>query len=126
MAITGSKPLLTVSTANRLVLTLQRLYTFTTIRIKVLKNFEPNHTYVLIRHNTTLLRCDCIGTLRGLYKDSLTCDNPLRFQVKVVITLPNEVVPCQRTIKHYQLPQEDRAIPYRCIPSCLFGKIVTS
>ena len=38
-----SKTLLTVSTANRLVLTLQRLYTFTTIRVKVLKNFEPNH-----------------------------------------------------------------------------------
>ena len=78
---------MTVSTANRLVLTLQRLYTFTTIRVKVPKNFEPNHAYVLIRHNTTLSRCDCIGTLRGLYKDSLTYDNPLRFQAKVVITL---------------------------------------
>jgi hypothetical protein len=29
-------------------------------------------------------------SLRGLYKDSLTYDNPLRFQVKAVITLPNE------------------------------------
>src|SRR6185503_7238429 len=57
--------------ANRLVLTLQRLYTFTTILVKVPKNFEPSHAYVLIRHNTTLPRCDCIGTLRGLSKESL-------------------------------------------------------
>ena len=71
------------------VFTLQMLYTLPTIRIKVPKNFEPNHA-VLARHNATLLRCDCIGMLRDLYKDSLTYDNPLRFQVKVVITLPNE------------------------------------
>ena len=31
----GSKPLLTVSMANRIVLTLQRLYTFTTIRVSM-------------------------------------------------------------------------------------------
>ena len=67
--------------------TLQRLYTLPTSRVKVQKNFGPYHA-VLIRHNTTLPRCDCIGTLRGLYKDSLTYDNPLRFQAKVVITLP--------------------------------------
>jgi hypothetical protein len=29
-------------------------------------------------------------SLRGLYKDSLTYDNPIRFQVKWVITPPNE------------------------------------
>jgi hypothetical protein len=29
-------------------------------------------------------------SLRGIYKDLLTYDNPLRFQVKAVITLPNE------------------------------------
>ena len=74
--------LLTVSTADILVLnTLQRLYTLPTSRVKVQKNFGPNHA-VLIRHNTTLPRCGCIGMLRGLYKDSLTNDNPLRFQVK--------------------------------------------
>jgi hypothetical protein len=39
----GSRPVLTVSTADRSVLTLQRLYTFTTARVKVPKNFEPNH-----------------------------------------------------------------------------------
>jgi hypothetical protein len=32
-------------------------------------------------------------SLRGLYKDSLTYDNPLRLQVKEVITLPNVVMP---------------------------------
>ena len=74
------------------------LYTLSTIRVKVPKNFEPNHA-VLARHNTTLPRCDCIGTLRSIYKDSLTYDNPLRFQVKAVITLPNEEVPYQRTTK---------------------------
>jgi hypothetical protein len=42
----GSRPLLTVSTADRLVLTLPRLYTFTTAQVKVPKNFEPNHACV--------------------------------------------------------------------------------
>jgi hypothetical protein len=32
-------------------------------------------------------------SLRGLYKDSLTHDNPLRFQIKAVMTLPNEEIP---------------------------------
>ena len=68
------------------VFTLQRLYTFTTIRVKVPKNFGLNHA-MLARHNTTLPRCDYIWTLRGLYKDSLASDNPLRFQAKAVITL---------------------------------------
>jgi hypothetical protein len=47
-------------------------------------------------------------SLRGLYKDSLTYDNLLRFQVKAVITSPNEVDALPRTISH---PQEDQAIP---------------
>ena len=75
-----------MSTTDISVFTLQRLYTFITIRVKVPKNFGPNHT-VLARHNTILPRYDFIGTLRVLYKGSLTNDNPLRFQVKVVITL---------------------------------------
>ena len=83
---------MTASTADILVYTMWRLYTLPTIRVKVQKNIVPNHT-VLIRHNTTLLRCDCIGMLRGLYKDSLAHDDPLRFQVKAVITPPNEEVP---------------------------------
>ena len=86
-----------MSTTDISVFTLQRLYTFTISRVKVQKNFESNHA-VLIRHNTTLPRCDCIGALRGLYKNSLTFDNPLRFQAKAVITLPNEAVPYPRTI----------------------------
>jgi hypothetical protein len=39
-------------------------------------------------------------SLRGIYKDSLTYDNPLRFQVKAVITLPNEADALSRTISH--------------------------
>jgi len=74
------------------VFTLQRLYTFNTIRVKILKDFGPNHV-VLARHNATLMRCDCIGMLQDLYIDSLTSDNPLRFQAKAVVTLPNEAVP---------------------------------
>ena len=80
---------MTVSTADISVLnTLQRLYTLPTSRVKVPKNFGPNHT-VLIGHNTTLPRCGSIGTQQGLYKDSLTHENPLRFQAKAVITLTN-------------------------------------
>jgi hypothetical protein len=60
-------------------------------------------------------------SLRDLYKDSLTYENPLRFQVKVVITLPNEADALTKTISH---PQEDRAIPRRCNPSYSFGKII--
>jgi hypothetical protein len=72
-------PLLTVSTADISILKyLQRLYTFTTSHVKVQKNFGPNHV-VLIRHNTTLPRCDCIGMLGGFYKDFLLRSSPLRF-----------------------------------------------
>ena len=39
----GSKPLITMSTTDISVFTLQRLYTFTTIRVKVPENFEPKH-----------------------------------------------------------------------------------
>ena len=72
-------------TADISIFTLQRLYTFITIMFsldarvcKALKHF---------------LWCVARDSLRGLYKDSLTYDNSLRFQVKVVITLPNEEVP---------------------------------
>ena len=44
---------------------------------------------MLARHHTTLPRCDCIGTLRGLYKDSLMCSNPLGFRLKQGIKLPS-------------------------------------
>ena len=81
---------MTVSTADISVLnTLQRLYTLSTSRVKVQKNFGPNHA-VRAKHNITLSRYDCVGTLRDLYKDSLTRDNSLRFQVKAAITLPSK------------------------------------
>jgi hypothetical protein len=85
----GSRSLLTMSTANRLVLnTLQRLYTFTTSRVKTPKSFRPNHV-MLIRHHTTLPRCDCIGTLQGLCKDSPMRINPLGFRTKRGIKSPS-------------------------------------
>ena len=72
-------PLMTMSTTGISVLNiLQRLYTLPTSRVKVQKNFGPNHA-VLIRHNTTLPRCGCIGTLQDLYKDSLIRNSTLRF-----------------------------------------------
>jgi hypothetical protein len=52
-------------------------------------------------------------SLRGLYKDSLTCIGPLRFQAAVVITLPNEEDALPRIIS---TPQEDRAIPHQRTP----------
>jgi hypothetical protein len=80
----GSKPLLTVSTADISVFTLQRLYTLPTIRVSL-------DARVCKALNT--FKVSGRDSLRGLYKDSLTYDNPLSFQVKAVITLPNEVVP---------------------------------
>jgi hypothetical protein len=52
-------------------------------------------------------------SLRDLYKDSLTCIGPLRFQAAVVITLPNEEDALPRTIS---TPQEDQAIPHQRTP----------
>jgi hypothetical protein len=51
------------------IYTLQRLYIFTH-KSRVSKNFKPNHA-MPAKHHTTLPRCDCIGTLRGLYEDPL-------------------------------------------------------
>jgi hypothetical protein len=50
---------------------------------------------------------------QGLYKDSLTCNGPLRFQAAVVITLPNEEDALPRIIS---TPQEDQAIPQQRTP----------
>jgi hypothetical protein len=52
-------------------------------------------------------------SLRGLYKDSLTCNGPLRFQAAVVITLPNEEDALPSIIS---TPQEDQAIPHQRTP----------
>jgi hypothetical protein len=60
-------------------------------------------------------------SLRGLYKDSLTCNGPLRFQAVVVITLPNEEDTLTRIISK---PQEDLAIPINALLSCTFGKTI--
>ena len=51
----GSEPLLTVSTADISVFTLQRLHTFTTSRVKVPKNFKPNHARAdQVQYHTSL------------------------------------------------------------------------
>jgi hypothetical protein len=52
-------------------------------------------------------------SLRDLYKDSLTCNGPLRFQAAVVVTLRNEEEVLPRIIS---TPQEDRAIPHQRTP----------
>jgi hypothetical protein len=72
----GSKPLLTVGTANRLVLQSLEVVHFHHSRVNVLGTLNPT-MLCKSRHNNTLPRCDCIGTLRGLYKNSQICDNPL-------------------------------------------------
>jgi hypothetical protein len=51
--------------------------------------------------------------LRGIYKDSLTCNGPLMFQDVVVITLPNEEDALTRIIS---TPQEDHAITHPRAP----------
>jgi hypothetical protein len=71
-------------TADLSVFTLQRLYTLPTIRVSL----DPGFATPL---NTSMVSGR--DSLRGVYKDSLTYDNLLRFQVKSVITLPNEIVP---------------------------------
>jgi hypothetical protein len=55
--------------------------------------------------------------LRELYKYSLTCNSPLRFQAAVVATLPNEEDALTRIIS---TPQEDRAIPHQRTPQLPF------
>ena len=112
---------MTTSMADILVYTMWRLYTLPTIRVKVQKNIVPNHA-VLIRHNTTLPRCDCIGTLQDLYKDSLTCTDPLRFQAAVVITLPNEEDALPGT--YVYTIKRTALYPINALPSFSFGKII--
>jgi hypothetical protein len=57
-------------------------------------------------------------SLQGFYKDSLTYDNPLKFQAAVVITLPNEEDALPRIISK---PQEDQAIPHQRTPLLPFS-----
>jgi hypothetical protein len=55
-----------------------RTYLLTSL-IKVQRTLQPTMC-VLLKHNTTLPRCDCIGTLWDLYKDPLPWENLLQFQ----------------------------------------------
>ena len=103
------------------ITSLQRLHTFITSRVKVQKNFGPNHA-VLARHNTTLM-CECIGTLRGFYKDSLTSSSPLRFQPLGECTLPQS----ERTPQAYQTPLAGRVPLLNLVPPLApFDQVLTS
>jgi hypothetical protein len=73
-----------VSTADISVFALQRLYTLSLYPQFV----SPDLLEVASLLNT--FEMVARDPLRGLYKYSLTYDNPLRFQAKTVITLPNE------------------------------------
>ena len=75
----GSEPLLTVSTADIPIFTLQRLHIFTTSRVKVQKNFVTNHACAdQAQYHTSEVWLH--RTLQGFYKYSLTSSSPLRFQ----------------------------------------------
>jgi hypothetical protein len=64
------------------------LHTLPTARVKVPKNFGPNHA-MLIRHHTALQRCDCIGTLRSLYKGMQKTSDPHSYGSGRTITVPS-------------------------------------
>jgi hypothetical protein len=111
----GSRPLLTVSTTDRSALTLQRLYTFTTARVKVPKNFEPNHACAdQAQYQTTevWLHRDATKPLQRYAEDQQ----------------PATVTAAERTIT---LPsgqylskgcgQEDQAIPLKLCPPMLLS-----
>jgi hypothetical protein len=93
------------------------LHTLPTARVKVLKNFGPNHA-MLIRHHTTLLRCDCIGTLRSLYKGMQKTNDPHSYGSGRTITLPSG----QHLSKGYY-PKWTGLYPYNPDPLCSFRKM---
>jgi hypothetical protein len=65
----GSRPPLNMGMANRLVLYFaEAVHLYHKLR-KSSRDFKPNHA-MSAKHHTTLSKCDCIGTLRGLYKES--------------------------------------------------------
>jgi hypothetical protein len=64
------------------------LHTLPTVRVKAPKNFKPNHA-MLAKHHTTLPRCDCIGTLRSLYKGMQKTNDPHSYRSGRTITLPS-------------------------------------
>jgi hypothetical protein len=77
--------------ADILVFTLQMFYTI------------PQLVFPLTLGFTRLLNTSEVSgrdSVQGLYKDSLTYDNLLRFEVKAVITLPNEVDALTRIISY--------------------------
>jgi hypothetical protein len=57
-------------------------------RIKASKKFKPNHA-MLAKHHSTLLRCDCIWTLRSPYKGMQKNNDPHSYGSRRIITLPS-------------------------------------
>jgi hypothetical protein len=97
------------------------LYTFTPSRVKTLNSFGHNHA-VFARHHTTLPRCDCIGTLRGLYKDSLTYSNPLGFKTKQGIKLPSGSITVGHTPR-VLMQRRKKTDSYQNSPVILLGLV---
>jgi hypothetical protein len=86
-----SESFLTLSTTDILVLHFVEVLHLYPQVTKSSKKFAPSHV-LLAKHNTTLLRCDCIGMLQVLYKDPLVWENLLRFRDEVVdIPYTNEL-----------------------------------
>jgi hypothetical protein len=94
------------------------LHTLPTAHVKVLKNFGPNHV-MLAMHHTTLLRCDCIGTLRSLYKGMQKTNDPHSYGSGRTIT--SLVV---STLAKAATPKEPGYTPTTRIPLCSFQKRV--
>jgi hypothetical protein len=92
------------------------LHTLPTARVKVPKNFEHNHA-MLIRHHTTLPRCDCIGTLRSLYKGIQKTNDPHSYRSGRTITLPSG-----QTLAKAATPKGPGYTPATRIPLSSFRK----
>jgi hypothetical protein len=92
------------------------LHTLPTARIKVPKNFGPNHA-MLIRHLTTLPRCDCIGMLRSLYKGMQKTNDPHSYGSGQTITLPSG-----QHLSKGCYPKRTGVYPCNSDPPCSFRK----
>jgi hypothetical protein len=92
------------------------LHTLPTAHVKVPKNFGPNHA-MLARHHTKILRCDCIGTLRSLYKGMQKTNDPHNYGSGRTIT--SLVV---STLAKAATPKGSGYTPVARIPLCSFRK----
>ena len=97
----GSKPLMIVSTTDILVLHTAKVVHFHYNSRKSSKRTLNPTMHVLIRHSTPLSRCFCIGTLRGISKESLyVCTGPWFFTVPQKTKLPPSPPSIHKPIIH--------------------------